>query len=349
MGRMKAKRQRKNQPKSQLNNEDRNPRLPFIEHVLELRKRLFYIGLSIVLWAAAAYSIQQHIVALLLKPAHNQQFIYTSVGGGINFLFQVCIYVGIAMSIPVIVFQVLKYIEPLIKKGAMRFILWGSAASGILACAGIAFGYLVGLPAALHFLLHQFTTGQIHPLLTIQSYMSFVTMYICGSALLFQLPLILIIINRIKPLQPKRLLGFERWVILLAFIIGGLMNPSPRIQDQLLLAGPMILAYQVGIFIIWQINKRSSRSSWLTELLNKDMEEQQLRQNKFQAAKTALQQELARQPVQQPVTALAPKDTAPTTLATRPQPRTGRIYVNDFAMRRQVTTRLPGKTPEAAA
>jgi len=251
---------------------------------------LFYVVLSVGLWSTATYAVQQQVVKALLKPAHNQQFIYTSVGGGVDFLFRVCLYVGIALSIPVIFYQILKYIEPLIKKDAVKFITWASAASGILALGGMAFGYFIGLPAALHFLLHQFTTSQIHPLLTIQSYMSFVIIYMVGSALLFQLPLIIITTNRIKPLKPRSLFKYERWVILLAFIGGGLMNPSPRLQDQLLLSGPVILTYQLGILIVWLMNRGHKRPSHIIELMEKDAAMRAERLAKFRQAQTVAQQ-----------------------------------------------------------
>jgi sec-independent protein translocase protein TatC len=343
---MRVKKQKKNRDQSQLSKPEHNPRLPFIEHLLELRKRLFYVGVSVILWAGAAYAIQQQLVTLLLKPAHNQQFIYTSVGGGIDFLFRVCIYAGVALSIPVIVFQILKYIQPLIKKDAIRFIAWGSVASGFLALAGMAFGYYIGLPAALHFLLHQFSTSQIHPLLTIQSYMSFVTIYMLGSALLFQLPLLLILINRIKPLKPKKLLGYERWVILLAFIGGGIMNPSPRIQDQLLLAGPMIATYQLGIGIIWLVNRGGRRADWITELLQKDAQLQALRNARFQEAQVVLRQQIAaRQPQ------IAAKETTHQQV-TVPVGRRPDGYLNDSSMRRPARTphpRFSTNTPETAS
>ncbi|HSX16717.1 MAG TPA: twin-arginine translocase subunit TatC [Patescibacteria group bacterium] len=282
-----AKSRLKSQAQSRLS-KPQNPKLPFIEHLYELRRRLFYVALSVGLWATGAYFVQQYIVAALLKPAAHQQFIYTSVGGGIDFLFRVCIYTGIIFSIPVIVFQILKYLEPLIKKDAIRFMTLGSLASGVLAVAGMAFGYFVGLPAALHFLLHQFTTDQIHPLLTIQSYMSFVTLYMLGAALLFQLPLLLVLINRIKPLKPKKLLGMERWVILIAFVLGGIMNPSPRIQDQVLLAGPMIITYQIGILIIWLGGRGKKRPAHVYSLLEKDEQARAERLARFQAARAAL-------------------------------------------------------------
>lgn len=338
---MRAKKQRKNQSitASAAAHREHNPKLPFLEHLLELRKRLFYVALSVILWSVAAYFVQQHIVNVLLKPAHNQQFIYTSVSGGIDFLFRVCLYAGIVFSIPVIVWQALKYLQPLIKKDALRFIAGGSIVSGFLAVAGMLFGYFLGLPAALHFLLHQFTTNQIHPLLTIQSYMSFVTLYMLGSAFLFQLPLLLVLINRIKPLKPKKLLGYERWVILLAFVGGGIMNPSPRVQDQLMLAVPIVLAYQVGVFLVWYMNRKGRSDKMRTQLL-KDEEQRAQRQSRFAEAQVALQHKMAAQPVpvqqaRQAATAAPKSVTAPA--AARPasraaQPR-GR-YFSDFTPRR---------------
>ncbi len=347
MGSMKARRQKKSRESRLLSASA--PKLPFIEHLHELRKRLFYVALSVGLWGTAAYFVQQKIVATLLKPAHNQQFIYTSVGGGIDFLFRVCIYAGIVCSIPVIVYHILKYIEPLVrKKDAIHFIAWGSVVSGLLAILGILFGYFVGLPSALHFLLHQFTTDQIHPLLTIQSYMSFVTLYMLGSALLFQLPLLLVLINRIRPLKPKKLLGYERWVILLAFVGGGIMNPSPRIQDQVLLAGPIILAYQVGVFLVWRINRRSKRPKKVLLLREKDQALQNERQQQFAKAQELLLQKkpvatVAQAPMtpypvtvapMQPKTAPIASQQAVVPLPPRPHtPIRGRSYVNDFTPR----------------
>jgi sec-independent protein translocase protein TatC len=235
----------------------------------ELRRRLFYVAVSVGIWSAAAYGIEHQLINWLLRPAKGQDFIYTSPLGGVDFLFRLSLYVGIIISIPVIVYQLLRYVEPLINKNAARFIAWGSAISGVLALAGVTFGYFIGLPAAMNFLLHQFVSIQIKPMLTIQSYMSFVMVYMLGSAMLFQLPLILIFINRIKPLKPSKLFHYERWVILLAFVISGLMNPTPNLLAQLIVAGPIIVMYQVGIGIIAYMN-RKKRPAKVEKLLARD-------------------------------------------------------------------------------
>jgi sec-independent protein translocase protein TatC len=368
---MRAKSPKKNHAKNQRSPVDGTHKVPFIEHVLELRRRLFIVAASIIGWSIAAYFVQLTIVSFLLRPAEGQSFIYTSPGGGLDFLVRVCLYTGITLTIPVAVYQLLQYLRPLIKNGhATRFMMRASAASGVLALLGIAFGYYIGLPTALHFLLHQFSSDQIRPLLTIQSYMSFVTAYLLGSALLFQLPLIMLLINRLKPLKPKKLLGYERWVILFAFIAGAIINPSPRIQDQVLLAGPIILTYQLGIFLVWRANRKHRAS--VAELVKQDEEIRAARQAKFAEAQAALRarQGLAPAPaapsvVQQPALQAAPAQplqparpvatpalqSAQPTLA-RPVAMPGmnrpvRRYVNDFT--RRPANYTPARRPSIAA
>jgi sec-independent protein translocase protein TatC len=233
--------------------------------------------LTIITFSTAAYLIQQQLVRFLLLPAHNQNFIYTAPGGGLAFLFQVCTYVGITASIPVFVYQLLRFIEPVVGDNERRFIIKMGWFSAILAVMGFTFGYMIGLPAALHFLSHQFTTKQIMPLLTIQEYMSFITVYLIGSALIFQLPLIVLFINRIKPLRPSQLFGFERYVIAGAFIVSMLMAPTINLVDQLMLAGPIIITYQIAILLVL-LSNRSRGSSKIAKLLDQDKRMQIARQ-----------------------------------------------------------------------
>jgi hypothetical protein len=143
--------------------------------------------------------------------------------------------------------------------------------AGFVAVAGVIFGYFIGLPSALHFLFHQFTTVQVRPLITIQSYMQFVALYLFGSALMFQLPLILLLINRIKPLKPSMLFKYERHLIAASFIIAFIMNPTPNIVDQLFVVVPIILTYQLGIGLLALVNHYGAPSQ--LELLRRQDEE----------------------------------------------------------------------------
>jgi sec-independent protein translocase protein TatC len=254
-------------------------KLPLIEHIHELRRRLFKVAACVAVGSALAYGFEHQIVDFLLRPSHGQEFIYTSPIGGMNFLFSVCLDIGLVVATPVIIYQLLAFIHPLMKNTTRKFLLFASAAAGIVALAGVVFGYFVGLPSALHFLLHQFTTVQVRPLITIQSYMQFVALYLFGSALMFQLPLILFIINRIKPLKPSGLFKYERHLIVGAFVTAFIMNPTPNVIDQMLVVVPIIVMYQVGIAMIWFVN-RGKKTSHIEQLREQDAQRQAERANR---------------------------------------------------------------------
>ncbi len=245
-------------------------RRPFVEHLQELRTRAIHIAASVLFFGTLAYFVQQHIVNLLLRPTNGQHFIYTSPGGGIGFLFSICTDAGIVFTLPLLVYELLGFLKPILNYETRRSTGRYVAISVLLGTLGVAFGYFLGLPLALHFLSHQFTTKQITPLLTISEYMTFVTVYLAGSALLFQIPLLLIIINHIKPLDPKKLLGLERWVIVIAFVVSMLMAPTVNIIDQLIIAGPIIVSYQVGLFIVWLHNRKPKRPGYVISLIQQD-------------------------------------------------------------------------------
>lgn len=261
---MKTKRK---QPKNLKLNKKTKTEQAFIEHVQELRKRLTFIALSVIGFSFIGYAIQNQLIGWLLQPAAQQEFIYTTPGGGIDFLFRICAYFGIAISIPVIMYQLLGFIGPVIKQQSQRFIIKACAWSGLLALAGISFGYFIGLPNAISFLSRQFaSTEQIQALFTLQSYLSFVTIYLLGSALLFQIPLFMLFINRIKPLKPSRLMKTQRIVVLLAFIAAAIITPTPDIINQAIIAGPIILMYQFGIVGVWVANRGHGRVHELRKL-----------------------------------------------------------------------------------
>jgi sec-independent protein translocase protein TatC len=274
--------------------------------------------------SAFAYGFEHQIVDILLHPSHGQEFIYTSPIGGMNFLFTVCLDIGLVLATPVIIYQLLAFMQPLMKDTTHKFLLGASAAAGLVALCGVVFGYFIGLPSALHFLLHQFTTIQVKPLITIQSYMQFVALYLFGSALMFQLPLILLIINRIKPLKPSTLFKYERHLIVAAFLIAFIMNPTPNVVDQMLVVIPIIVMYQVGIAMLWFVN-RNRDPALLRSLREADRARQAER-----ASKTLLPLE-------------APQ------LQMTPDPEPVLIDIDDLAQAKQpVATAVPKQTDHIA-
>lgn len=276
----------------------------FLEHLKELRGRLFWVVGFGLLASAAAYPFQQQILGALLAPLGNQHLYYLSPAGGFSFILKVCTYVGVAAAIPVAFYHLYKYLEPLMsgaKKSLARYV----GLSLVLAVAGVGFAYLVSLPAALHF-LSTIGQGQVEAMLTADAYLSFVMSYLLGAALLFQLPLILLIINTIKPLTPRRLMGAQRYVVVAAFIIAAVISPTPDIINQAILAVPIVAMYQLGVVLVWLQSRKQLQSTAA----------------QAQAMPAALRMPVAQINIEQPVKTVKP------------------VLVDNFVARRQPITKV---------
>lgn len=232
----------------------------FSDHFTELRSRIFIVFLIFILGSAAGYFFHQDILDFLIKPL-GQPIFYTSPSGGFEFVFQISLFFGLLVSIPVFVYQTIRFIEPILPKKYPNMIVVVLLSSIVLMSLGIAFAYMVSLPAALYF-LNKFTTDQIQSLISTKEYFTFVTRYLIGFGLIFQLPLVMLAVNAIKPISIKTLLGFERWVILISFVVAAIITPTPDIFNQLVMAIPIVLLYQISVLMVWWINRnKSSKTS----------------------------------------------------------------------------------------
>lgn len=230
--------------------------MTFLGHIRELQGRLFAILFVFVLLAAAAFPFFDKIVNLLVAPLGKEhELVYLTPSGAFGFMMQVCIYVGIIGALPVIVYHIYRFIMPAVQKVKLAKILLYVGSSFLLAVAGIVFAYIVSLPAALYFLTG-FNLYHINPMLTIDSYFSFVMTYLLAGAILFQLPLIMMIINNVKPLKPKDLMSHQGKVIVASFVVAAIISPTPDALNQTLLACPVVVMYQFGIMMIAVKNRK---------------------------------------------------------------------------------------------
>lgn len=236
-------------------------KLTFAEHIQELRRRLMWSLLAVAAGASVGYFLHERIVWLLQQPL-GEQLYYTAPTGAFSFIIKVCCVFGFIVSLPVVTYQAFGFFEPLIPVKTRRSLLGYVLLSVLLAGVGIAFAYFVSLPGALHFLVgFGSAAGDIHALITAEEYFNFVLAYIAGFAALFQLPLIILFINKVTPLKPKQLLGGIRYVILGSFIAAAIITPTPDPINQTLMAAPIILLYFVSVVVIAGINaaKRCKR------------------------------------------------------------------------------------------
>lgn len=228
------------------------PRKPFREHVEEVRSRLFWTMGSLLLGVGIGYFIRNFLLTLLLKPLH-QPVYYSSPIGGFDFVFKVCFAFGFLVSLPVLMYHTLRFIEPILPKKNYKTIFPFMFSSLFLLILGMAYAYILNLPIMLHF-FNQFSTNQIHALISTDEYLSFILTDIVGFGIVFQMPLILLFTNNVAPLTTSWLLKQEKYVIVAGFLIGAILTPDPL--NQTIMALPIILLYQLSIGLLFIINHK---------------------------------------------------------------------------------------------
>lgn len=218
-------------------------------HLRELQWRLLLVAALFIVGAGLAYSYQSTLVPLLLNPLGGEKLVYLNPAGGFSFIFLISIYAGIALSFPILVQQLYAFLRPTLPQKAQKksaVIIIGSL---LLLVTGILFGYFVAVPNALAF-LYGFADQYVEASLTAESYLNFMIAYTIGIGIVFQLPLLLLLFHTIKPLTPGGLLKSEKWVVLVAFIVAAIITPTPDPINQVIIAGPVVVIYQIGVIAV---------------------------------------------------------------------------------------------------
>lgn len=232
----------------------------FHEHVQELRKRLFWVFLAMLASAIVAYGIRNHVVALLQNPLAQTLF-YTSPAGGFNFVIRLSTIIGLFVALPVMIYQLLRFVEPALPHRIKRTTFVKLiVASFALASLGIAFGYFYMIPVSLRF-FGEYSSGVVRPLISADSYLSFVINNLLTFALSFQIPLIILFINKIKPLGPSKLLHYQRHVIVGAFVFALVLPFTYDPLSQFMVAVPIVFLYYLSVVLLWFAHRRPKQSA----------------------------------------------------------------------------------------
>lgn len=229
----------------------------FTEHLLELRFRLIVYILSLVILSGISFYFYPYILKILLAPL-NQRLFYTSPAGGLDLMIRLSLLTGFIFSLPILLFQVIRFVEPVLSTRLSWRIATLIGSSFVLTGVGLGFAYFVGLPSALYF-LSSFGSDQIQSLITTNEYFTFVSRYLLGFAVFFQLPLIIFFINEFYKVSSASLLKWQKFVIVFSFIIAAILTPTPDFVNQIIMAAPVIVLYYFSIAVIFISNRKVDR------------------------------------------------------------------------------------------
>ena len=226
--------------------------MSLIDHLGELRGRIIVALVAMIIGTVVSYYYVDDIIQILIAPAG--KLYYTKPTEAFFTYMKISIISGLIVSSPVWFYQIWAFIIPALSKGEKKvtFLIVPSAIS--LFIIGVLFSYYLVLPTAIEFFIG-FGTDGLQPLFSIGQYIDFVVGFIIPFGITFELPLIIVALGALGILSSQRVRKFRKIFILLAFIVGGAISPTPDMLSQTMIAGPMVLLYEISHGILRYILK----------------------------------------------------------------------------------------------
>jgi sec-independent protein translocase protein TatC len=242
-----------NDPESEL------PKMGFLDHLEELRKRLLISFIAVAVGFAACWAFAEPIFAVIQAPLTRflppgDKLAYTRLTAPFFLYMKVAFFAGLFVAAPVILAQLWLFIAPgLYKKErrlALPFIIFGS----LFFIMGGYFGYRFLLPATCSFFVE--TGKQFKQMVTVDDYFSFASTIILATGVVFETPILIFFLARLGIVTPAFLMQKFKYAVVLSFVIAAVVTPTPDMVTQSALAIPMILLYLIGVGVAFLFGKK---------------------------------------------------------------------------------------------
>jgi sec-independent protein translocase protein TatC len=232
-------------------NEAHQAEMTFLEHLEELRWRIIYSLAGLIIGAVVCWIFIDYLIdVILLKPARDSGAILQNLRpfGQLFLYVQVAIMGGIVLSIPNIFYQFWKFISPALRKQERRYISLIVIYSSLCFLAGIFFAYYAMLPLTLKFAA-QFGSAEIANQFAIDEYLSIIISVMLAAGFVFELPMISFFLTKLGILTPAFMRKYRKHSIVAILILAAFLTPGTDPVSQIVLAVPLVLLYEVSIFI----------------------------------------------------------------------------------------------------
>jgi sec-independent protein translocase protein TatC len=250
---------------------DPDGRMPVLDHLRELRRRLIVVLVLVALGGVLGWFLYGHTLDLLRHPycavprkyrytpsgTQNCVLIYHGVLDGFTTRLKVSVISGAVFTGPLWLYQIWGFITPGLRKNERKYTRWFVATSTILFAAGMALAYVV-LSRGLRFLLEQSGYGT-QAQLTINDYISFVTLMLIVFGAAFELPLVIVMANFAGVLPARLLKKSRRIAIFLIFLFAAVATPSTDPYTMCAMAIPMTVLFEVAVIVATVHDKRKAR------------------------------------------------------------------------------------------
>jgi sec-independent protein translocase protein TatC len=234
--------------------------MSFLDHLSELRTRLIRAAIAIALGFALCMVFSERLFQVLAAPVikylpKGASLVYVALQSPFFIYIKIAFIAGLFLALPYVLYEIWLFVKPGLyereKKLAVPFI---ALATGLF-YLGAAFCYFIVFPAAFQFFL-SFTSDELKPMIDIKEYVSLFTMLLLAFGVIFETPIIVVLIGLLGLVDSNQLRKGRRYSIVIAFIVGAILTPTPDPLNQSLMAIPIIILYEVGLRVLASFEKK---------------------------------------------------------------------------------------------
>ncbi len=258
-----------------------NKDMSFLEHLEELRKRLFFAVLGVVVGIVVVVSFDTFVIEEVIMGPRRLDFVSyrawcafsewmglgdrlcfkemnfslqsTTMGGNFSAYILVCIVGGIVVAFPWVIYQIWSFIRPGLNKKEITAVRGLVFFVSLLFFTGVAFGYFVLAPLSIQF-LGNFQFADVAVASTVLSYLKLTTSLVLGTGLIFQLPVLIYFLAKIGLVTAAFLKKYRRHAFVVNLIVAAIITP-PDVTSQILVSLPILLLYEISIYVAGRVEK----------------------------------------------------------------------------------------------
>ena len=234
------------------NDNDTGAKMPFTEHLEELRRRLIVCFAAVGVGFLICYFFAKQIFEILMRPLiqvmpPGEGLIFTALPEAFITYLKVSLLAGIGLASPVIIYQFWRFLTPGLYQREQRTMFPIVLFSTFFFLGGALFGYFVVFPFGFKFFIG-FSSDSIRALPSIREYLKFATKLLFAFGFIFELPLFSYFLARLGLVNAEMLRTKQKYAILIIFMLAAILTP-PDIVTQVMMAGPLLILYEMSIWI----------------------------------------------------------------------------------------------------
>jgi len=223
--------------------------MTFWEHVEELRKRLLIALVALTAATLASFFFADKVIYLLAKPVGSLDALQSiEVTENVSVFMRVSLLCGVAISMPVILYEILVFILPGLKNNEKHWVYLAIIFGSLFFLAGAAFAYFVMLPSSLTFLI-DFLAVETKPRLS--SYINFITSLIFWMGVGFQFPLLVFALAKFRVISARSLAKGWRYGVVIIAVLAAMITPTVDPVNMALLMAPLCILYALSVFFAY--------------------------------------------------------------------------------------------------